>query len=340
MKILGALHRDASISIPKLSTDLGLNLSVTYSRIKRLIRRGIIQRYTLEINEAKLGLPGGGGGGAQPGPEAEGAGHRGAHEAPPGEGAHRGDGKVRCVPLAQGAHDRGAAQGDRRTSSGGYPGVTHTETFVEVAGRQPEVSYNLASAPRDPGLAPLSNFLMVLGRFPTMRRTAVSSVEVTFVVCIALALGIWALLGFYRRRGQAGPRPGAHSRGALRHSHGCLVTAPKEEGRRTLTRSSSTSSNRGIWRRTSESSQRFIGLDDIRECGRPLRPPGPVRDAGEAEAGAGREGEGEGEIPLRGGRARGEGDGPEVPAILRGAHAPRSRSPRSSTGAWVRSSPG
>jgi len=53
MKILGALHRDASISIPKLSTDLGLNLSVTYSRIKRLIRRGIIQRYTLEVNEAK-----------------------------------------------------------------------------------------------------------------------------------------------------------------------------------------------------------------------------------------------------------------------------------------------
>ncbi|HEV2389190.1 MAG TPA: winged helix-turn-helix transcriptional regulator [Nitrososphaerales archaeon] len=59
MKILGALHRDASISIPKLSKDLGLNLSVTYSRIKRLIRRGIIQRYTLDINESKLGLPAG-----------------------------------------------------------------------------------------------------------------------------------------------------------------------------------------------------------------------------------------------------------------------------------------
>jgi DNA-binding Lrp family transcriptional regulator len=59
MKILGALHRDASISIPKLSKDLGLNLSVTYSRIKRLVRRGIIQRYTLDINESKLGLPAG-----------------------------------------------------------------------------------------------------------------------------------------------------------------------------------------------------------------------------------------------------------------------------------------
>ena len=32
---------------------------MTYSRIKRLIRRGIIQRYTLDINESKLGLPAG-----------------------------------------------------------------------------------------------------------------------------------------------------------------------------------------------------------------------------------------------------------------------------------------
>jgi hypothetical protein len=30
-----------------------------------------------------------------------------------------------------------------------------------------------------------------------MQRSAVSSVEATFVVCIALALGIWAVLGFY-----------------------------------------------------------------------------------------------------------------------------------------------
>jgi hypothetical protein len=36
-----------------------------------------------------------------------------------------------------------------------------------------------------------------------MQRTAVSSVEVTFVICIALALGIWTVLGFYYP-GQAG----------------------------------------------------------------------------------------------------------------------------------------
>ena len=57
MKILSALYADASVSIPKLSKELGLNLSVTYSRIKRLARRGIIDQFTIEVNESKLGFP-------------------------------------------------------------------------------------------------------------------------------------------------------------------------------------------------------------------------------------------------------------------------------------------
>jgi hypothetical protein len=36
-----------------------------------------------------------------------------------------------------------------------------------------------------------------------MKRTAISSVEATFVICIALALGIWTVLGFLDS-GQAG----------------------------------------------------------------------------------------------------------------------------------------
>src|SRR3989442_13868410 len=54
MKILSALNRDASISIPKLSNDLVINLSVAYSRIKRLIRRGIIEHYTITANVYRL----------------------------------------------------------------------------------------------------------------------------------------------------------------------------------------------------------------------------------------------------------------------------------------------
>jgi len=56
MKILSALYSDASISVPRLSKQLGINLSVTYSRIKRLQRRGIIEKFTILVNEDKLGL--------------------------------------------------------------------------------------------------------------------------------------------------------------------------------------------------------------------------------------------------------------------------------------------
>jgi len=57
MKILGSLYQDASVSIPTLSKDLGLNLSVTYSRIKRLTKRQIIKQFTIIVDEDKLGFP-------------------------------------------------------------------------------------------------------------------------------------------------------------------------------------------------------------------------------------------------------------------------------------------
>jgi Lrp/AsnC family transcriptional regulator for asnA, asnC and gidA len=56
MKILSALYADASISVPNLSKQLGVNLSVTYSRIKRLQKRGVIERFTIQVNEDNLGL--------------------------------------------------------------------------------------------------------------------------------------------------------------------------------------------------------------------------------------------------------------------------------------------
>lgn len=54
--LLYELQRNASISIPILSKKLGISSSVLYSRIKRLLRRNIIQRYTIQIDEAKLGI--------------------------------------------------------------------------------------------------------------------------------------------------------------------------------------------------------------------------------------------------------------------------------------------
>ena len=54
-KILSELSRDSSISIPKLSEKINVNSSVVYSRIKRLIKKKLIERFTIEINDKELG---------------------------------------------------------------------------------------------------------------------------------------------------------------------------------------------------------------------------------------------------------------------------------------------
>ncbi len=56
-KILESLVKDASISVPKLSKKIKVNPSVCYSRIKRLIRRHLIKKFTVVVNEEILGYP-------------------------------------------------------------------------------------------------------------------------------------------------------------------------------------------------------------------------------------------------------------------------------------------
>ena len=56
MKILSELTRDASISVPRLSKKLNVNASVLYSRIKRLTRRSLIEKFTVIVNERLLGI--------------------------------------------------------------------------------------------------------------------------------------------------------------------------------------------------------------------------------------------------------------------------------------------
>lgn len=56
-KILESLIKDASISVPKLSKNINVNPSVCYSRIKRLIRRNLIKKFTIVVNEEILGYP-------------------------------------------------------------------------------------------------------------------------------------------------------------------------------------------------------------------------------------------------------------------------------------------
>ena len=54
-KILSELSNDSAISIPKLAEKINVNSSVVYSRIKRLVKNKLIERFTIEINNKELG---------------------------------------------------------------------------------------------------------------------------------------------------------------------------------------------------------------------------------------------------------------------------------------------
>ena len=56
MKILFELIKNGNISVPILSKKLGINASVLYSRIKRLVRKKLIKKFTIEIDESLLGI--------------------------------------------------------------------------------------------------------------------------------------------------------------------------------------------------------------------------------------------------------------------------------------------
>ena len=56
MKLLYELTKDGSISVPNLSKKLGINASVLYSRIKRLMKKKLIKKFTIVIDDALLGI--------------------------------------------------------------------------------------------------------------------------------------------------------------------------------------------------------------------------------------------------------------------------------------------
>lgn len=56
LTILSELSADASISVPKLSQKIKVNPSVVYSRIKRLVKKKLIERFTIVVNDHELGF--------------------------------------------------------------------------------------------------------------------------------------------------------------------------------------------------------------------------------------------------------------------------------------------
>jgi Lrp/AsnC family transcriptional regulator, regulator for asnA, asnC and gidA len=142
MKILTALHADASISVPQLSKRLGVNLSVTYSRIKRLQKRGVIERFTVLVNEEALGMKAGALAGLNVDPK--------LREQVLSEISKMND--VRQIKEVTGRFDiiislRGKTLDDLHKTVldtiGKVPGVQHAEVFMEVSRRQPQVNFKL-----------------------------------------------------------------------------------------------------------------------------------------------------------------------------------------------------
>ena len=56
LRLLSELKNDGNISIPLLAKKLNINASVLYSRIKRLIKKKMIKKYTIDIDETQLGF--------------------------------------------------------------------------------------------------------------------------------------------------------------------------------------------------------------------------------------------------------------------------------------------
>jgi Lrp/AsnC family transcriptional regulator for asnA, asnC and gidA len=142
MKILSTLYKDASISIPDLSKQLGINLSVAYSRIKRLRRRGVIDRYTLIVNEEKLGYNSSAIAGLNLDPKLR---EQAINEVMNLE-------NVRLVSEVTGRFDvlvylKGRSLDEIHSivyeKIGKIAGVTHTEVFVEVTRKYPNVTFKL-----------------------------------------------------------------------------------------------------------------------------------------------------------------------------------------------------
>ena len=56
MNLLFELTKDGSISVPALSKKLDINASVLYSRIKRLMKKKLIKKFTIVNDDSLLGI--------------------------------------------------------------------------------------------------------------------------------------------------------------------------------------------------------------------------------------------------------------------------------------------
>jgi Lrp/AsnC family leucine-responsive transcriptional regulator len=56
-QILSILHRNARVTNPELAEKVGLSTSPCWSRVRRMEKQGVIQKYVTIIDQDKIGLP-------------------------------------------------------------------------------------------------------------------------------------------------------------------------------------------------------------------------------------------------------------------------------------------
>lgn len=56
-KILSVLHHNARLTNPVLAEKVGLSTSPCWSRVRKMEKDGVIERYVTVINQEKIGLP-------------------------------------------------------------------------------------------------------------------------------------------------------------------------------------------------------------------------------------------------------------------------------------------
>ena len=144
MKILDSLYKDASVSIPKLSKELGLNLSVTYSRIKRLSRRQIIKQFTIIVDEDKLGLPASALVGVNLDPKQRSTALNEIEKLDSVRMVHEVTGRFDAFVIVRGKNIEEISKtvGEQL---GKIPGVNQTETFIRVDQKRPDINFKIVA---------------------------------------------------------------------------------------------------------------------------------------------------------------------------------------------------
>lgn len=55
-KIIAALREDSSLSTRRIAKKILLPVTTVHNRIKKLVNEGVIERFTIEVNNKKVGL--------------------------------------------------------------------------------------------------------------------------------------------------------------------------------------------------------------------------------------------------------------------------------------------